>query len=194
VRSGDALASRYDLLVFPGHEEYVTGHVYDVVRRYRDLGGNLMFLAANNFFREVTRRGERIARGPLWRSLGRPEAALVGVQYAGSNHGAHQAGYTVVGADEEAWVFAGTGLADGDSFGTYGIEIDARTAATPPGTRLLARIPDLLGPGRSAEMTYYETASGAKVFAAGTLNFAASLDRPDVARLVENLWARLSRP
>jgi hypothetical protein len=51
-----------------------------------------------------------------------------------------------------------------------------------------------MGPGRSAEMTYYETASGAKVFAAGTVNFAASIDRPDVSRLLENLWARLSRP
>jgi hypothetical protein len=79
-------------------------------------------------------------------------------------------------------------------FGVYGIEIDARTPASPPGMRVLASIPDLLGAGRSAEMTYYETPAGAKVFAAGTLNFAASLDRPEVRRLVENVWARLSRP
>ena len=32
---------------------------------------------------------------------------------------------------------------------------------------MLARIPDLLGPGKSAEMTYYETEEGAKVFDAG---------------------------
>jgi hypothetical protein len=43
-------------------------------------------------------------------------------------------------------------------------------------------------------MTYYETPTGAKVFAAGALNFAASLDRPEVRQLVENVWARLSRP
>jgi hypothetical protein len=43
-------------------------------------------------------------------------------------------------------------------------------------------------------MTYYETPRGAKVFAAGALNFAASLDRPDVSRLLENVWARLSVP
>ena len=52
----------------------------------------------------------------------------------------------------------------------------------------------MLGPGRSAEMTYYETPRGAKVFAAGTLNFAASIDEPPVSRLVDNVWARLSRP
>ena len=43
-------------------------------------------------------------------------------------------------------------------------------------------------------MTYYETPSGAKVFAAGALNFAASIDQPAVARLLDNVWARLSRP
>jgi len=89
---------------------------------------------------------------------------------------------------------ARTGLADGDVFGRYGIEIDARTAASPRGIQLLARIPGLLGSGRSAEMTYYETPSGAKVFAAGALNFAASLGQPQVAQLLENVWARLSRP
>jgi hypothetical protein len=59
---------------------------------------------------------------------------------------------------------------------------------------VLARIPELLGAGRSAEMTYYETPAGAKVFAAGSLNFAASLRRPEVSRLLENVWARLSQP
>jgi hypothetical protein len=194
VGSGDALARAYDLVVFPGHEEYVTRHVYDVVRRYRDLGGNLAFLAANNFFREVTAKGERIVRGKLWRDQGRPEAGLVGVQYSGSNHGERQAPFLVSGLASDPWAFAGTGLGEGSPFGRYGIEIDSRTAASPAGTRVLATIPDVLGPGRTAEMTYYENPAGAKVFAAGTLNFAASLGDPQVAALVENIWARLSRP
>jgi N,N-dimethylformamidase beta subunit-like, C-terminal len=192
--SGAELARRYDLLVFPGHEEYVTPTAYDSIERFRNAGGNLAFLAANNFYRRVTRRGEELVRGRLWRKLGRPEAALVGVQYVGSNNSATQAGYQVTGASAAPWAFAGTGLADGDVFGRYGIEIDARTAASPRGIQLLARIPDLLGPGRSAEMTYYETPPGAKVFAAGALNFAASLGRPEVARLLENVWGRLSVP
>jgi hypothetical protein len=41
-------------------------------------------------------------------------------------------------------------------------------------------------------MTYYETPTGARVFAAGTLNFAATLDRPDVSRLVDNVWQRFA--
>ena len=47
----------YDLIVFPGHTEYVTQRLYDLVERYRDLGGRLMFLSANNFFRRVVRSG-----------------------------------------------------------------------------------------------------------------------------------------
>ena len=192
--SGDELAHRYDLIVFPGHEEYVTRHAYDVIERYRDVGGNLLFLAANNLYRRVDRVGERLVRHALWRKLGRPESRVVGVQYVGSDHGRRQAGYIVTGAVVAPWAFDGTGLADGDVFGRYGIEIDARTAASPRGTQLLAHIPDLFGGGRSAEMTYYETLRGAKVFAAGSLNFGASLGRPEVDRLLRNVWARLSVP
>ena len=40
-------------------------------------------------------------------------------------------------------------------------------------------------------MTYYETGSGARVFAAGALNFTASITDPAVSRLVDNVWSRL---
>lgn len=194
VSSGEELARRYDLVVFPGHEEYVTRHEYDVIEHYRNAGGNLAFLAANNLYRRVDRVGQRLVRRAVWRKLGRPESRIVGVQYVGSDHGQRQAGYTVTGAVAAPWAFDGTGLADGDVFGRYGIEIDARTSASPRGLQMLAHIPDLLGPGRSAEMTYYETPAGAKVFAAGALNFAASLGRPEVDRLLANVWARLTVP
>ena len=194
VASGDELARRYDLVVFPGHEEYVTRHEYDVIERYRDVGGNLAFLAANNLYRRVDRTGDRLLRRQLWRKLGRPEAGLVGVQYVASDHGERQAPYSVAGAAAVPWAFEGTGLRDGSTFGRYGIEIDARTPASPRGIQVLARIADLLGPGRSAEMTYYETPAGAKVFAAGALNFGASLGSPEVDRLLSNVWARLTVP
>jgi hypothetical protein len=186
--SAPTLARAYSLIVFPGHEEYATVRAYDLITRYRDLGGNLMFLSANNFFWKVVRSGDRLTRVRLWRELGRPEAALAGVQYAGSNHGAVQKPYSVA-LDVPAW----TGLVPGSTFGSrYGIEIDSRAPSSPPGTQVLASIPDLVGPGKTAEMTYYETAAGAKVFAAGTLDFAASLDRPDVSAFVDAVWARLA--
>jgi hypothetical protein len=59
---------------------------------------------------------------------------------------------------------------------------------------VLCRIPNAFGPGKSAEMSYYETPRGAKVFAAGVINFGGSALWPDVSPLMENLWTRLSRP
>jgi len=179
--------------VFPGHTEYVTGRVYDLVEGFRDKGGNLMFLAANNFFRKVTRKDQRQTLVDEWRDLGRPEAALLGNQYVASDRGQRRAPFTVVGADVAPWAFDGTGLANGATFGLYGIEIDARSTASPTSTQVLASIPDLFGPGRTAEMTYYEHWSGAKVFSAGALDFGGQmLLWPQTERIVENVWNRLS--
>jgi hypothetical protein len=193
--NGDVLREAYDLVVFPGHEEYVTTHAYDVVERYRDLGGNLMFLSANNFFRRVDLRADRLTLVDLWRDLRRPEAALAGVQYRASDRGTHQHPFVVTEAGAASWAFAGTGLAAGSTFGLYGIEIDATTSASPPGTTVLAEIPDALGPGLTAQMSYYETPAGARVFAAGVLNFGGEmLLWPESAQVVENVWAQLAQP
>ena len=43
----------------PGTPSTSPGHEYDAVERYRDLGGNLIFLSSNNFFRRV----DRVRRG-----------------------------------------------------------------------------------------------------------------------------------
>jgi hypothetical protein len=191
--TGDKLARLYDLIVFPGHEEYVTGHAYDIVTRYRDLGGNLAFLSANNFFYRVVQRGHRLLGRTRWRDLGRPEAALVGIQYLDWFQNRYpNRPYEVVDARRYPWLFRDTGLDDGDRFGRYGIEIDARTRASPPRVHVLARIPDAFGPGRSAEMTYYETPRGAKVFAAGTINFGGTAAFPIPSRMLVNLWRQLS--
>src|SRR5579862_3097078 len=193
---GDALRAAYDLVVFPGHSEYVTWHAYDVVERYRDLGGNLMFLSANNFFRRVDPHSSTLHLIGLWRALGKPEAALLGTQYCGSDRGQHQAPFVVTadGAGAGSWAFAGTGLGEGASFGKYGIEVDARTVASPPGTIALAQIPNALGkPNLTAEMTYYETPAGARVFSAGALNFGGQVTLwPETTTLLENVWARLA--
>lgn len=191
--SGDALRAAYDLVVFEGHEEYVTVAMYDVVERYRDLGGNLLFLSANNFFRKVQRVGAGLRLVGLWRDLGRPEAQLAGVQYRASDRGTHQYPFVVTEEGAQSWAFAGTGLAAGGTFGRYGIEIDATTADSPPGTQVLAEIPNALGPGLTAQMTYYETPAGARVFSAGAMNFGGQvLLWPQATQILENVWARLT--
>jgi len=196
IGSGDELRSLYDFVAFPGHTEYETAHVYDVITRFRDLGGRLMFLSANAFFWKVVRTPDQIHRVKLWRSLGRPEAALLGAQYRANDNGTHQGPYRVENAQAVPWLFEGTGLENGSTFGEpvggYGIEIDARTKSSPPGTILVADIPDIFGPGITAEMTYYETPAGARVFNAGTLDFAGSALTYPVTRMLANLWDRMT--
>src|SRR6185312_3342616 len=98
-----ALRAAYDLLVFPGHTEYVTSRLYDLVQGFRDLGGNLMFLSANNFFRRVDRHETTATLVDEWRDLGRPESALLGVQYIAGDRGERHAPFVVAGADQAPW-------------------------------------------------------------------------------------------
>jgi hypothetical protein len=195
VRDGAELARAYDLLIFEGHHEYVTTHEYDVVTNFRDRGGNLMFLAANDFFCRVDIHGDVMKRIDTWRNLGRPEAQLIGVQYIGWNQMRYNPKpYILQFPASAAWIFDGTELHSGDKFSAGGIEIDARATASPHGTQILATIPNVFGPGKTAEMTYYETPRGAKVFAAGAFSLGATVWHRGPRQVVENLWARLARP
>ncbi len=188
VRSAAALARAYDLVVFPGHDEYVTKHEYDVVEGYRDFGGSLAFLSADNFYWRVVRRGNVLVRTRAWRNLGRPEAALIGVQYRASMPRFGR--YVVVGAGSAPWLFAGTALENGAPFGHGGIEIDSVDASSPADLSVVARIPNVFGPGIDADMTVYRSKRGGTVFAAGAFTLAASSVRPEVSRLLENIWQR----
>jgi murein DD-endopeptidase MepM/ murein hydrolase activator NlpD len=191
--SARALRRAYELLVFPGHHEYVTTDEYDAVEGFRNLGGNLVFLSANNFFWRIDVKNGVMTRVAKWRDLGRPEAALLGVQYIGNDDGEHRGPWLVTPAAARSWIFAGVKLFNGDEFSNAGIEIDAVAPSSPRQTRILATIPNLLGPGMTAHMTYYELPNGAKVFSAGAFTLAGSIGQPTVDRLVENLWKRLAR-
>ena len=192
---GRELARRYDLIVFPGHHEYVTTHEYDAIEEYYRAGGNLMFLTANNFFRRVIRSGTKITRTEKWRDLGRPESRWMGDQYVDWYQEKYvNRPFVVVGTQHAPWLFKHTGLRNGDRFGVFGIEIDARTSASPPGTHVLATIPDIFGPGKSAEMVLHTTPAGAKVFSAGAMTLAGSALYPPMREMIANLWDELGKP
>jgi len=84
-----------------------------------------------------------------------------------------------------AWLFAGSGVTAATSIpGIVGYELDQRTPATPPGTRLIGAgaggpcvVEDEPSPARGtlAETTLYEARSGALVFATGTLGWEYAL-------------------
>lgn len=190
---GATLRRKYDLIVFPGHHEYVTLREFDAITRFRNLGGNLMFLSANNFFWRVKREGSTLRIIAMWRDIGRPEAALVGVQYVGCCAPSLRGPYSVADVDAAPWLFRNMSLRNGARFGSFGIEIDRVNAASPRGTRVLAQIDNGQGRLLVGQMAYYETRRGAKVFAAGAFTLGGSATRSYGAQLLENLWRHLSR-
>jgi hypothetical protein len=188
VLSGRRLAQSYDLIVFPGHHEYVTAHEYDVVTGFRNRGGNLAFLAADDFYWKVRRIGRTLQRVRPWRRLGRPEAGLIGVQFRAGNRTAH-APWLVRQQAATAWIFEGTGLEPGSTFGNGGVEVDSVARASPRTVHVAAEIPALFSTHVTAQMTYYERGA-AKVFAAGAFLLVTELDDPTVSRIVANVWDR----
>jgi hypothetical protein len=185
---GDELAKDYDLIVVPTHLEYVTEAEYDALQHYRDQGGDLIFLASNDIYWKIDVSGATMHRVARWRELGRPEAALVGAQYAGSKTN-DAAPYIVGDSTPTSWAFAGTGLSFGALFSYAGNEFDVRTAASPAQTQVLATVRTIVHRG---EMTYYEQ-GGAKVFAPGTF-FSGRVLRPEESRLLENVWNNSDSP
>jgi len=193
VSSGRALRHAYDLVVFAGHHEYVTTREYDLVEQYRDLGGNLMFLCSNSYFWRVVRHGDVIVRTGRWRDLDRPEASLLGAQYIAYQRTPRRP-WVVRRTPAARWFLKGTGLRPGSRFGRGGVEIDHVVKASPRRVQVLAEIPNLFGKGKTAQMTYYETNAGARVFAAGAFHFTRAITTDFVVwQLLENVWSRLTR-
>jgi hypothetical protein len=192
--SSAELAHLYDLIVFPGYDEYETRQVYDLVTGYRNRGGNLIFLSATNFLWKVHRRGGRITRIAQWRQLGRPEARLVGVEYRGNDEGQHHGRYVVSSFGRYSWELAGIDPVALRAWKWFGVEYDMTTRNSPRGIHVLARVnPHMRNRRLRGEMTYYRRGR-AKVFAAGTLNFPAALVYPQFRQLLENVWQRLAAP
>ncbi len=128
------------------------------------------------------------------------EAHLLGVVYTESGV-MTAAPYRVVKADH--WALAGTGLADGDTFGEQslheripggasGHETDKRSPSSPSGVELLAKgqNPDDGG----AELVAFETPSGGAVFSAGSICWPSALLVDDaVSKITANVLRRFSR-
>ena len=194
--SGDELRRLYDLVVFPGHTEYVTEH--DVRRRPAvprprrppDLPLGEQLLLEGGEERPVDAPREALARArparggahrrPVPRERQRHEAGRL-------QDPRHRRGAVALRRDRPP-----NGGTLGEMVGGYGIEIDSTTPFSPPGTKVLAQIPNLFGPGLTGEMAYYETEQGARVFSAGSLDFGGSITFQPVWRMLDNLWRHMT--
>ena len=105
IASGVELRHLYRMVVFESHGEYVTSHMFDITEQYRNLGGHLAFLSANDFFRDVLVSSDSMTLIGRFRDIGRPEAALIGAQYIDWYRNRYPSQpYRVVRADRVPWL------------------------------------------------------------------------------------------
>lgn len=189
------LLTGYKTIVLNSHPEYYTKEMYDRLYRYVQNGGHVAYLGGNAIWSKVVWDSKRdileIRRnkqrhtftseiGGLWRDLGMPESSLMGVQYDERGYLTWHP-YRVL--DKNFWVFANTGLNNNDTFGegcpdTGGASGHETDKVTPdsqkiPTLKIIAKgtNPNFGG----ADMIYYETSTGGKVFSVGSISYTSCL-------------------
>src|SRR5262245_10291728 len=200
--SAQALLLHKGLLIV-GHNEYWSWGMRQNIIAARDAGVGLGFFAANNCFWQI-RYEQSSATGDVNRTIvcykdtttdpyaldtdssndrfvtvqwhdapvNLPEGAFIGVQYAGEPGD----GGDIVIENAASWVCSNTGLQNGDHLlGLLGYEVDAETGNQPAGTQRIAHSP-VPNASSMADMTVYTAASGAIVFATGSMDFNWGLD------------------
>ncbi|MCB0109427.1 MAG: hypothetical protein KDE53_26075, partial [Caldilineaceae bacterium] len=213
--NGDVPLDAYDVLVISTHPEYWSRKMYFTLKAWvHERGGKLLYLGGNGINAEVEFPDEytmivQNANERVWMQdptiesrfharVGESEANLLGIVY--DPRGIMTAApYRVVDADH--WVFANTGLQNGDTFGKVslhervpggasGHETDKISASSPSNVHLLA---EGLNPeeGGGGQMVVYETASGGAVFSVGSITWVSSILVDEaVSRITANVLTR----
>lgn len=185
-----------------GHDEYWSNDMRKHVENARDRGICLGFFSANDCFWRIRFEPSAITGEPthtivaykedpsdpfladpvrstvLWRDppIDRPEDAFIGVMYF-----TEPLDGDIAVDNPTHWVFANTGLNKGDKLpGLLGYEADRIFGNAPANLVRLCHSPAInLDTGELdgyADMTIYQAASGATVFAAGTIQWSWGLD------------------
>lgn len=192
-----------------GHDEYWSKEMMDAATAARDAGVDLGFFGSNTAYWQIRfeqstagvpdrvmvcyKSAERDpVKGPTGTAqfrgpaVGRPEQALVGLQYtAHVQNDGRDAMFVVLNSSN--WVWAGTGLTDEAQVpGILGYETDRQMTEfpSPASTNytLLSRSPIIDTSGRAdyANTSVYQAPSGAWVFATGTNHWSLGLGKPGV--------------
>jgi len=223
---------QHRLVIVAGHSEYWTKVMRDAFERARDLGTNLAFMGADQSYWQIdyadaSRQTLAEYRSPAldpqpdpslkttwFRRLtpARPECTLLGSEYPdipgswGLDSGIGEvADFTATAAASTDPWFAGTGFKPGDTLHDL---VGGEWNTVIPGcqTQPLTVLFHYQGQPANADAVRYTATSGARVFTAGSLQFAAGLDNnqflpeyagyedPRLERFMENAMADLSRP
>lgn len=193
------LAGRSGVITL-GHDEYWTQAMRTALTGAEAHGVNLAFLGANAMYQQIRLQPSDLgadrqivdyksaATDPIaasdpsevtgpWRDppVSQPESSVIG-QLFECNPAAPAPAVVV---DSGNWLFADTGIRNGDTFpkliGPYYDRVDLRYA-TPANVEVLAHSPvTCQGVKSDADMTYYSAPSGAGVFATGTTGWVCEL-------------------
>ena len=210
------------LLILSGHDEYWSRRERDAVEAAIAGGTSLASLAGDEIYWQVRLEPSRVDGRPgrtevcykeqapaedpqgggslatvRWREapVSQPEQSLLGVMSDGLEFA--DLPWIVAGAD--SWVYAGTGVRDGDAIPLLvGYESDKVFGPPAAGVQILARSPvvDFDVPSLSEHnATLFTAPSGAFVFAAGVVQWAFGLSAPGIAdarvqRMTDNLFQR----
>ncbi len=232
IHSNPSLLQSFGTVIISTHSEYWSSEMYDALENFLKAGGNLLYLSGNGIYWKVTLVNGQLEvhkfdgaihqqtgeQGGLWRDLGRPEAAVLGVRYpADGSNGFTDPAWPFSGpfqiANVSHWALEGTGLSAGDKIGKVGLNLfwyngapfsgrgggasgwegDYIDSSSPSNIVILARstvYDDGNNPWPGADMTYYDHPGGGGVFAAGSINFGGSLVENDhLSVIVSNVLA-----
>lgn len=226
------LLQRRRLFVSVGHDEYWTKQQRDAVEQARDAGVNIAFFSGNEVYwqsrLETSSTGEKARVLTVYKDasldprardspseatvlfrdppVNRPQSSLTGLAY-GSNTQPDYLAWRP--ANTDTWIFEGTGIQPGDVFpGIVGYEYDHMAPANerPQGLTVVGSSPvnGFLGSDTSVS-AIHTAASGATVFAAGTIAWPWGLDDyghesrgryadDRLRKLTRNIMGRLSQP
>ncbi|MFO0973962.1 MAG: DUF6605 domain-containing protein [Phycisphaerae bacterium] len=210
IHANPAILQNYDIIVFSDHMEYNTSQFYTAISAHHARGGHLCFLSANDLWWQVRYENDdtlmvgykqsAVPNDPVygvdngllttnWYAalVNRPGEALQGVAYDRASGSMFSTNMVV--RDASHWIFAGTGVQDGQSLGfnLAGGECDTVGRASPPVLDVLLAA-ELASPlpfttpvhiPATALCTYYEDSpaygfpngKGGKVFASGCQTF-----------------------
>ncbi|MFN0052296.1 MAG: N,N-dimethylformamidase beta subunit family domain-containing protein [Planctomycetales bacterium] len=210
---GQVPLDEYRVLVISTHPEYWSREMYFALKAWvHERGGRLLYLGGNGLNCEVRfldsstmvvengNERERIRQGVAesrFHTRVESEANLLGVVFTYDGI-MTSAPYRVV--DGSHWVFAGTGLQNGDQFGeaslhrrcpggASGHETDKLSPHSPKNVHLLA---EGLNPDKGgAHMVIYDVPSGGQVFSVGSITWPSSILVDEaVSRITANVLRR----
>jgi hypothetical protein len=197
-----------------GHDEYWSWRMRDNVEAARDRGINLGFFSGNTSYWQVRYEPSVLTGDPArtmvgykeaWRQdpitpdylktnefrytpVNRSEDQMNGVMYI------TQARPAMVIEDASSWVLTGTGLNNGDRLvnpdGTpfLGYEVDGMNSGSPANTQRIGHSPAESDAENYSDMTVYRAASGATVFATGSIAWSVTI--PQILQITRNVLSR----